>query len=233
LIARSPFTLWLALPLVALACSGGRTPLRDELSPGVVFPTTLGEGHGDGDAPALSPEPPASAAPSPSASSTAPAAAPSAASVRPPSSPPDPEPLRLADQWEYELEWKAGKVTVVAVQPRHFKSPVVSARRFGRFAIELWIGPELVDRVRFDFPGLALEEPEKLGARRPLYRKPDLGRGADVRQKVLVPASPRARKALLIDRASGEASPLPWPPDDLTRGDAGAAPAPSASPAMD
>jgi hypothetical protein len=214
---------WLALPLLVLACSGGRAPVRDEqqhargdprviaeVSPGVVFPTTLGEGHGDGDGPALPPE--SSASPSPSASSSAAAAEPSATSVRPPSSPPDPEPLRLADQWEYQLESKAGKVTVVAVQPRHFKSPVVTARRFGRFAIELWIGPELVERVRFDFPGLALEEPEQLGARRPLYRKPDLGRGADVRQKVLVPASPRARRALLIDRASGEASPLPWPP---------------------
>jgi hypothetical protein len=84
-----------------------------------------------------------------------------------------------------------------------------------------------------------LEEPEKPEARRPLYRKTDLGRGADVRQKVLIPQSPRARKALLIDRASGEAMALPWPPDDAAKSltkespTPGAAPAPGASPAMD
>lgn len=198
------------LLLIVGSCSAG-PPTRNAMAPGVVFPTTLGEGHGD-DVPPPPPEPVASA-PAPSPSASASASEPSAASVRPPSSPPDPEPLRLADQWEYELEYKAGKVSIVAARPKRFASPVVSARRFGRFALELWIGPELVERVRFDFPGLALEEPEKSGARRPLYGKPDLGRGADVRQKVLIPASPRARQALLVDRASGEAIRLPWPPD--------------------
>jgi hypothetical protein len=205
----------LALHFLFFSCAGVGPPTRSKQSPGVVFPTTLGEGHGDGDLAALPPEPAASSAPATTPSAAASGAEPAHA-VRPPSSPPDPEPLRLAEQWEYELLSKGGKVTVEAVHPRHFASPVVSARRFGRFAIELWIGPELVERVRFDFPGLALEEPEKRGARKPLYAKPDLGRGAEVRQKVLVPASPRARQALLLDRASGQASPLPWPPDSTT-----------------
>lgn len=196
--------LWGALPLAVSACAGGRQPARDELSPGIVFPTTLGEGDGDGALPPL-PPPAASAPAAPSASS--------APTVAPPSSPPDPEPLRMAEQWEYDLKWEAGKMYVLGVRPRRFASPVVSARRFGRFAIELWIGSELVERVRFDFAGLALEEPSKPGGRRPLYPPSDLGRGAEVQQTVLVPAAPRARKALLIDRATGEASELLWPPD--------------------
>jgi hypothetical protein len=173
-----------------------------------VIPTTLGEGHGDGDTPL-----PAETAPAASGSVAATAPSSSAAAAQPPSGPPDPEPLRLAEQWEYELVSKGGKVSVAAVHPRRFAAPVVTARRFGRFAIELWIGPELVERVRFDFPGLALEHPEKPAARHPLYAPTDLGRGADVRQRVLVPAAPRARKALLLDRATGASWPLPWPPD--------------------
>jgi hypothetical protein len=127
--------------------------------------------------------------------------------------PPDPEPLRLADQWEYELEMKGGKLSVLSTQPRHFKQPVVTARRFGRYAIELWIGKELVDRVRFDLPGLAPESPEPPpDKRKPLFGPPNFARGVEVRQRVLVPAAPRARQARLIDRATGEISPLEWPP---------------------
>ncbi len=108
---------------------------------------------------------------------------------------------------------KAGTITVLGTERRRFKKPVVSARRFGRYAIELWIGRELVERIRFDFPSLALEEPPPSGPRRKLYAPPDLTRGADVRQKVLVPAAPRARRAVLVDRATGNVITLPWPPD--------------------
>jgi hypothetical protein len=223
-----------ALAVVALSLSGcpaGRAPTRTKFAPGVAFPTTLGEGHGDGDEPLLAEPTPAasgSAAPATPGSSASPPSAP--ASAEPPPGPPDPEPLRLAEQWEYELASKGGKVSVLAVHPRRFARPVVTPRRFGRVAIELWIGSELVERVRFDFPGLALEHPEKPAARRPLYAPTDLGRGADVRQRVLVPAAPRARKAVLLDRATGESWPLPWPPDSPTPSPA---PAASAAPAMD
>jgi hypothetical protein len=122
--------------------------------------------------------------------------------------------LRLSDQWEYELFYDAGKVVVSPPRPRRFPKPVVSPRRFGRFAIELWIGPELVDRIRFDFPGLGLEGPAAdAGSRRPLYPPASFSKGVHVRQTVLVPAAPRARRAVLVDRATGESQPLPWPPD--------------------
>jgi hypothetical protein len=95
----------------------------------------------------------------------------------------------------------------------------------GRFAVELWVGSELVDRVRFDFPLLAAEGPPPK-KRRPLDDPPSLT-GGPLRTTVLVPAAWRARRALLVDRATNTETELDWPP----RFDAGAptaAPAPSA-----
>ncbi|HET9934037.1 MAG TPA: hypothetical protein VFQ35_25210 [Polyangiaceae bacterium] len=202
----------------AIACSASRPPTRSELSPGVVFTHHIAEGTGDGFGPepprpsatpalqgeAGAPNEPAPAAPPPSASP----------SSKPLEGPPDPDPLRLSDQWEYELSFDAGKVAVVAARARHFDKPVVSARRIGRFAIELWIGRELVERIRFDFPGLGLEaRPAEQGTRRPLFPPANFAQGVHSRQTVLVPAAPRARRALLVDRATGESQELPWPPD--------------------
>ncbi len=125
---------------------------------------------------------------------------------------PDPEPLSLKDQWEYTLRYADREVSVERVRKLIFPKPVVTERRMGRFAIELWIGRELVDRVRFDFPMLAAEDPPS-GPRKPLHEPPSLAAGADVSVAVRVPASPRATRAVLIDRATGSQRALPWPPD--------------------
>jgi hypothetical protein len=115
-------------------------------------------------------------------------------------------------QWLYEIVYDRGELRVASVTERRFRVPVVTARRMGRFAIELWIGRELVERVRFDFPLLAAE-PVRDGGRRPLHEPPTFAPGAIVSRRVLVPASPRATRALLIDRATGATQLLPWPPD--------------------
>jgi hypothetical protein len=120
----------------------------------------------------------------------------------------------LARQWEYELLYDCGEVSVTQVRPLLFEQPVATARRMGRYAVELWIGRELIDRVRFDFPGLAVEAPPPSGPRRPLDEPPTLAAGAVVARTILVPASPRATRAELVDRATGQRMRLPWPPDD-------------------
>lgn len=112
----------------------------------------------------------------------------------------------MAAQWEYELAWDAGVMKVVSTTPKTFKDPVVTARKMGRFAIELWIGEELVERIRFDFPLLAADENQGIRA------APSLAKGAHVRQRVLVPAAPRARRAVLVDRATSNTLELTWPP---------------------
>jgi hypothetical protein len=125
--------------------------------------------------------------------------------------PPDPEPLRQAEQWEYEIASDDGTVSVVSVKPLKLPQPIVTQRRMGRYAIELWIGHELVERVRFDLPLLGAAEAE--ATPKPRFPSPTLEKGAHVRARVLVPRATRARRAVLVDRALDRAFPLPWPPD--------------------
>jgi hypothetical protein len=124
---------------------------------------------------------------------------------------PDPEPLREARQWEYHFVYESGKVRVASVRELLYPKPVVTARRMGRYAVELWIGRELLERVRFDFPLLAAEEDTRKTV--PLHAKPSLAAAATADAIVRVPASARALRAVLVDRASEQAEELPWPPD--------------------
>jgi hypothetical protein len=191
-----------------------------EVSPGVVFPHRVAEGHGDG-APAELPlptpgSPVSSSAPASSAAPGGSGAPPGAAAgaCNCPSAltsdPPDPVPLRQLEQYEYSFRYEDGAVHLLGVRAVRFKQPIVTARRVGRFAFELWIGHELVDRVRFDFPLLGGDEPQT-GAR-PLNGPPSLASGA-YNTKVLIPASARARTARLVDRATRATVDLPWPPE--------------------
>jgi hypothetical protein len=111
--------------------------------------------------------------------------------------------------------YEGGRVTVASVRPLVFRQPIVTARQMGRFAIELWIGHELVERVRFDFPLLAAEPPPPgvaASRSRPLHEPPRVAADARLERTVLVPASSRATRALLVDRATGSGQPLRWPP---------------------
>ena len=126
---------------------------------------------------------------------------------------PDPEPLRLQDQWNYTLSYRNGAVQIEAVQPVKLDAPVVTVRRMGRFAIELWVGAELVERVRFDFPLLGAQPADSKNpdGSRPMREPPRFKVDATV--DVRVPASPRATRAVLVDRATGETTSIDWPPD--------------------
>jgi hypothetical protein len=188
--------------LASLACSSARKPLPTEGTPGVVFPAHFAEGE-DQDAGAK-PEPMAA---EPAKRST---------------SPPDPEPLRQAEQYEYTFEYDSGRARFVSVRALRFEAPVVTPRKMGRFAVELWVGSELVDRVRFDFPLLAAEDPPPK-KRRPLDEPPSLTSGV-LKATVLVPAAVRARRAVLVDRGTEKETELDWPPHFGQTPDAGATP---------
>jgi hypothetical protein len=108
--------------------------------------------------------------------------------------------------------YQKGAVHVASVRKIDLAKPVATSRRIGRFAIELWIGRELVDRVRFDFPLLATEGAPAEGVRKPVQEPVRLGPGAESRQRVTVPDSDRATFAVLVDRLSGASTPLDWPP---------------------
>ncbi len=196
-MTRTVFTI--AGALLVPACAAATTDVAGASAPGLSFPIS---------SPAR-----ASTSVSEERSEPEPASAPEESPRAAPAGElPDPTALALTRQWEYELLYEQGEVSVVDVRALLFEKPVATARRVGRFAVELWIGRELIDRVRFDFPGLAVEPPPS-GPRHPLDEPPTFAAGAVVSRKILVPASPRATRAELVDRATGARIPLPWPPD--------------------
>jgi hypothetical protein len=200
--------------LIAAACAG--PPEQRGFS--VVVPTNVAEGHGDGhagrkpaaapgsSAPAGAPVPSGSPAPSGSSSGT------TADHTVEYGTQPDPTPLSTQHQWDLTLHYAKGTVRFEGARPIELAAPAVTPRRMGRFAVELWVGKELVDRVRFDFPLLGADGPP--GAdRRPVHGEPRFSPGADTLSTVRVPASERATSASIVDRLSGAAVTIPWPPN--------------------
>jgi hypothetical protein len=182
---------------VLAACASGHFATVDPGHPAFVVTHHIAEGTGEGnDLPEDAGPPPTLArAPLPLSGSA-----------------PDPEPLRMAEQWQLAMLYQAGGVSVEGFEKRTLPKPVSTPRRMGRFALELWIGHELIERVRFDFPLIAAEETPGV-TRRPLHDPPSLAPHAVSRMSVLLPASPRATRLVLIDRATEKSQELPWPPD--------------------
>ena len=132
---------------------------------------------------------------------------------------PDPPPLVEKDQWVYELRYDRGELYLVGVHPLALAEPRATPRVIGRFALELYSGPTLIERVRFDFPGLGAADRSTLrdGGRQPM-------RGAAIsftsklttRVGVMLPATARGTRLDLWDRATNRRWPLPWPAVEMT-----------------
>jgi hypothetical protein len=126
--------------------------------------------------------------------------------------PPDPSPLTERMQWVFDLRWDKGELYLVQVESRDMGEPRVTPRVFGRFALELFEGKALMERVRFDFPmlgGNADLEDAGVGAVRPPVR---MSARLRTRIGVLFPATSRGTRLELWDRATDERYALPWPP---------------------
>ncbi len=205
-----------ALSLLSASCAA----TRYSTEPGhaaLVAPARIAEGDTGKAKAAEKPEgkPNQAVAPSTSADSASQAKA-DAAPAGPPAHgyPPDPSPLQSTQHYEYELQYDRGNLSVMNVRPFQTTKPMETARMMGRFAVELWLGPELIERVRFDFPLMGAEAPP--GDVAPLHSPPSFGEGSVLTRKVVVPATERATSARLIDRATGEELELSWPPQAPT-----------------
>jgi hypothetical protein len=217
--------------LLTVGCSSARYSTEPG-APSLVMPAHFAEGKGEPSA-----APPPAVAPAASASA-APAAGGAASTASPPalspSNLPDPAALRMAEQVEYELWLEQGKLRVASVRAVKLPAPVVTPRRMGRYAIELGIGSELIERVRFDFPGTAADDPPS-AAKKPLFSPLTLSERAIAHVTVRVPQSPRVRRALLVDRALNTATELEWPLPEVGKAAPAtvtsvSAPAPAATP---
>jgi hypothetical protein len=122
---------------------------------------------------------------------------------------PDPRAHASRMQWSIEVVAQAGKVTVGQVRSMMLDKPAESPRVMGRFALELYVGPELLDRVRFNLP--LLDPPPERDRKGPL-RRPAFEQ-VNTKIKVRIAHNPRAAYLLLVDRATGETQRFAWPPE--------------------
>lgn len=184
-----------------LGCAGSQIQTQSSPHAGLSLPHRIAEGD-TGKAPLA----PAGSTNGAKGSGSTPKKTKSEAPARPPAFLPDPEPLVTADQLAYVVRFKGGQLSIESVRPAPQPKAVATPRMMGRYAFELWIGKELIERLRFDFPLLAAEDPSDDPAR------PSLAAGADVRRTLLIPNSLRATHAQIVDRATGSALVVPWPP---------------------
>jgi len=113
---------------------------------------------------------------------------------------PDPAPARSAEQVDLLLRFEGGKLKVLASQRVHLPSAESTPRRMGRFAAELWLGTELLERLRFDVPLLGADGGDAI----------ESGLEADV--TIRLPLLERANRLEIIDRKTEERLTLEWPP---------------------
>lgn len=142
---------------------------------------------------------------------------------------PDPPAASATQTYRYPVRVSDGTVSVGRPQLVTHTKAVTTPRTMGRFALELYVGRELLERVRFELPLLDTPSPP-----RSPNAPPDFARHASVRVQVDLPLLERATYAMWVDRATGEKKRIFWPPvDDFTpapRASSSAAPAaPSAS----
>lgn len=122
--------------------------------------------------------------------------------------PPDPPALSEREQWVFVLRWTRNEPYLVSIQKTDMGGPHPTPRVMGRFALELFEGPTLIERVRFNFPMLGATETPDAGWRTPPRFEP----GLTTRIGVLFPATKRGTRLELWDRATDRRWPLPWPP---------------------
>jgi hypothetical protein len=123
--------------------------------------------------------------------------------------PADPAPLVERNQWVFDLRWDRGDVWLLGVSGLRLKAPQATPRVMGRFALELFEGAALFERVRFDFPLLGANDPVDGGS------APSFTQKLRTRIGVVFPATRRGTRLELVDRATNRRWSVPWPPDEI------------------
>jgi hypothetical protein len=122
---------------------------------------------------------------------------------------PDPPGNASKKQWIFEVAYRGGKASITRVGSALLERPTTTARVMGRFAIELWVGKELLDRVRFDVP--LLDDDSSMHRKGPLSG-PRFS-NVSTRLKARMVDHPRATYMVLLDRSTGDAQRFWWPPE--------------------
>lgn len=123
---------------------------------------------------------------------------------------PDPPGHASRAHWVFEISVRQGRVSVDRVEPITFAKPAETPRAVGRFALELYIGRELLDRVRFNAPLMGGEVTE--GNRNNLPR-PRFDQNVTAHLTARMADNPRAAYLLVVDRETGDTQKFAWPPE--------------------
>ena len=116
---------------------------------------------------------------------------------------PDPPGRSSKKHWVFDVAYAQKKASVTRV------SATPTARVMGRFAIEFWVGKELLDRVRFEVP---LLDDDPKNHRAGPFSGPRFG-NVTTRIKARIADNPRATYVTLLDRGTGDVSRFWWPPE--------------------
>ncbi len=119
---------------------------------------------------------------------------------------PDPAGVAAKKQWVFDVQVRQGKPSLGTVREVVLDKPASTVRVMGRFAVEIWIGKELLDRVRFDVP--LLDDPTRRKNRR--WGSPEFA--VNTRLSVRLADNPRAMSVVFVDRATNETQVYAWPP---------------------
>lgn len=122
---------------------------------------------------------------------------------------PDPPQVARQEHVRFELVVTDGVVHIAKVRAVKKKRPEATPRVMGRYALELRIGAELLDRRRFDVP-LQGDGPRE--GRGGVLRSPSFAR-VTTKLGVELADAPRATFVVLVDRATGAEQRFYWPPE--------------------
>jgi hypothetical protein len=139
---------------------------------------------------------------------------------------PDPQAMVTKSQWVFDLRWDKGQIYLLAVHALELPAPQATPRVMGRFAMELYEGPTLIERARFDFPMLGggegtTPQPDA-GGRRTVddLNRVSFDQKLVTRIGVIFPQTRRGTRLDLVDRATGTRLKVPWPPTENSGPDA-------------
>lgn len=119
--------------------------------------------------------------------------------------PADPPPMMSSRFHLIDLKYERGDILLLGTRHEVEREPIATPRVMGRFALELFEGNILIERVRFDFPmlGASLADGGPMGDSKLDHR---LVSSIGVR----FPAVNRGSRFELVDRKTGARWTLPW-----------------------
>jgi hypothetical protein len=124
--------------------------------------------------------------------------------------PADPPPHLSRTHWDLALIARGSQVVPTHASTYVLPQPQPTARLTGRFALELYVGNELLDRARFNVP-LAGDGASHAGKNS--QNRPHFDDDVAAVLHVSLADNPRAVYLLLIDRDTSRTLKFAWPPD--------------------